>query len=86
MSVPEWMDQINWNELAVTLNNLDAENEYELRGEHTIWSRRAGLIHHDYHIVSDPIATLTKLRNLAKINVAAANTIIVDAVKHGYKE
>ncbi|NIM46441.1 MAG: hypothetical protein GTO54_12620 [Nitrososphaeria archaeon] len=86
MSNPEWMNQINWNELTVTLNNLDAENEYELRGKHTIWSRRIGLIHQDYHIVADPIATLTRLKNLVKINVAAANTITREAIKYGYKE
>jgi len=82
----KWMDQINWHVLTTTLNNLNADREYQLRGEHTIWDRRKDAIHHDWHIVSDPIGTLTHLRNLAKANVEKANSIIVDAVKHGYKE
>lgn len=86
MSNYKWMDQINWHVLTTTLNNLDADREFRIRGEHTIWSRRKNAQHHDWHIVSDPIGTLTRLRNLAKASVEKANGIIVDAVKYGYIE
>jgi len=89
MSNPEWMDQINWNELTTTLNNLDADREYQLRGKCTIWDRQKTSEHeqnYDWYPVSDPIGTLTRLKNLAKQAVRDANKIIVDATRHGYKE
>jgi hypothetical protein len=77
---------INWFTLTTTLNNLDADNEYKLSETRTIRSKRKDAQHHDWHIVSDPIATLEGLKNLAKQAVQDANKIIVSAVEHGYKE
>ena len=93
MSNPEWPDRIDWNELTTVLNNLDPDYVYELRGEYNIWSRIWSRtpevlvgVDHIWSEVLDPIGTLIRLKNLAKAAVEQANGIIVDAIKHGYKE
>lgn len=89
MSNPGWIDQVNWNELTTTLNNLDPDHEYELRGENTIWRRPPEVlvdVDHTWSVVSDPIRILIQLRNLVKPSISMATHIVITAVRYGYEE
>jgi len=84
-----WMFTIDWKQLVATLNNLDPNREYELREGNTVWSRAPRVlvgVEHNWSAVLDPVRNLIQLKANAAKYVQAANEIVHNAVKHGYKE